>query len=330
MFAMTFAIEKINNDSKLLPNISLGYDIRNYCEIAMQATRISMGQCFHDFVRRMQSSYTPYVIDAVYSMAHALKILIENTTAKDVDYKLKRNMDINVMKSLLSRVSFAGMTGNVSFDKFGDRRSVLYDIVNFQQVEENHTKRLEQVAVGKWKEPNGYIFPKTFNGSLQLTNLHSLNVWTNALMGQEKPPLHPSLLLELCRMLPWHSQPDSWLGDLHGLEGKSPMRLANIKYSNAGGIVILVFTVAGLVTTLFSFTVTCRFWNSPIVKASNRKFSIVLVISILLLLTLAVINLLKRSDTTCKITYQSLITYNLCLSFLLVKILRISSAFQTH
>ena len=41
VFAMIFAIEKINSDSKLLRNIYLGYDIRDYCEISLKATRIS-------------------------------------------------------------------------------------------------------------------------------------------------------------------------------------------------------------------------------------------------------------------------------------------------
>ncbi len=39
--AIIFAIEKINNDSKLLPNITLGYDIRDYCENAEIAVQIS-------------------------------------------------------------------------------------------------------------------------------------------------------------------------------------------------------------------------------------------------------------------------------------------------
>ena len=39
--AMIFAIDKINNDSNILPNISLGYDIRDYCGSNENATRIT-------------------------------------------------------------------------------------------------------------------------------------------------------------------------------------------------------------------------------------------------------------------------------------------------
>ena len=301
-------------------------------------------QCFSDFVQRMQSSYTPYVIDAVYSMAHALNILFENTTVKGIDYKLKPTMDINVMKSVLSRVSFVGLTGNVSFDKDGDIvvKQMAYDIVNFQQVEEGHTKRLRQVVVGKWKENELHVKRLHFSQYIHWNTPTSQPPKSECL--EECPAgTRKSITSPCC----WNcvACPHGTVNPIPGLEtctecpiGKKSnedkthcvdLPVANLKYSSAGGIVILVFSVAGMVATLFSFAVTCRFWNTPIVKASNRKFTIVLMISILLLLTLVVINLLKPSDTICKITYPwRYLTYNLCLSFLLVKILRISSAFK--
>ena len=39
--AMIFAIDNINSDSNLLPNISLGYHIRDYCESITKSTRIT-------------------------------------------------------------------------------------------------------------------------------------------------------------------------------------------------------------------------------------------------------------------------------------------------
>ena len=45
--AMIFAIEKVNSNPNLLPNITLGYDIRDYCESAAKAMEHT-----YDFVRR--------------------------------------------------------------------------------------------------------------------------------------------------------------------------------------------------------------------------------------------------------------------------------------
>ena len=299
-------------------------------------------RCFSDFVQRMQSSYTPYVIDAVYSMAHALNILFENTTVKDIDSELKLTMDINVMKNLLSRVSFFGLTGNVSFDKEGDRRSALFDIVNFHQVEEGRSKGPTEILVGKWKANEHHAKRLHFS-----QNIH-WNTATNQppkseCLDQCPAGTRKSITSPCC----WNcvACPRGTVNPIPGLEtctecprGKRSnearthcvdLPVANLKYFSAGGIVILVFTIVGIIATLLSFVITCRFWNTPIVKASNRKFSIILQISALLLLTLVIINLFEPSDTTCKIIYPwRFLTYNLCLSFLLVKILRISSAFQ--
>ena len=105
--------------------------------------------------------------------------------------------------------------------------------------------------------------------------------------------------------------------------------MANLNYSSPGGIAVLVFGALGIAVTLTSFAVICKFWNTPIVRACNRKLSLALLAIILLMLPLTIMNLFEPTGTICKIIYPwRYITYNLCLSLLLVKVLHISSAFE--
>ncbi|KAL9964483.1 hypothetical protein ACROYT_G028130 [Oculina patagonica] len=245
--------------------------------------------CFHEFVHGMHSSYSPYVIDAVYSVAHALDILIKDTRATDRDYKQELNMDMNVMQSLLSKVKFAGLTGNISFDKLGDRGSAFYDISTFQHVAHVNSKEIKEVVVGKWKqndqhEERLHIFGKirwnSLNGSppksecLDQCSAGTRKAFTSPCCWQcvscPRGTINPIPGSERCIECPKGKQSNEARTKCVDLP------LANLNYSSAGGIVILVFSACGIIATLFSLTVTCRFWNTPIVKASNREFNLVL------------------------------------------------------
>ena len=305
--------------------------------------KMHMESCFQDFVQSLRISYTPYVIDAVYSVAHALAILAQdfNITSGE-DYLMKLESDVNVMQRLLSRVSFVGITGNITFNELGGRGSAFYDIVNIQQVREDNTKQLKEVVVGEWKESaeqdQRLKFSKTIRWNTLTEGPPKSECVAKCSAGTRKSitspccwqcvacprgTINPIPGSESCTECP-----DGKLSN----EAKTnclDLPLANVKFSGPGGIVILVFTAVGIIVTLLSFAVTCKFWNTPIVKASNREFSLVLLVSILLLLTLVLINLLEPTDKICKIIYPlRYMTYSSCLSFLLVKILRISSAFQ--
>ncbi|KAJ7382198.1 hypothetical protein OS493_036529 [Desmophyllum pertusum] len=314
------------------------------CSASMEDTS-NKGVCFQNFINRVQNSYATYIIDAVYSVAHALDILVQESSSNmtDNDHHRKLNMDINVMKRLLSKVNFVGLTGNISFNELGDRVSAFYDIVNLQVQEAPNAKQLiKHVLVGKWEEN------EQRNKRLQLFE----KIRWNSPAGS--PP--KSECLERCSpgTRKTITSPCCWQcvscprGTINPIPGSASciecprkkqsneartkcvdLPLANLKYSSAGGIVILVFCAFGVIATLFTFAVICRFWNTPIIKASSREFSLVLLSSIILLLALVVINLFEPTDTICKIMYPCrYITYSLCLSCLLVKILRISSAFQ--
>ena len=309
---------------------------------ARNSNSITMDRCFHDFVQQLHSSYNPYVIDAVYSVAHALDILAQDFSKTGDGYLRKLNSEINVMQRLLSKVNFVGLTGKITFNDFGERRSAFYDIINLQQEQETNTKRLKEVVVGKWKENREYGKRLHFFKNVR---------WKSPSGGPPK-----SQCLDQCSAGTRKSMtsPCCWQcvqcprGTVNPIPGSNScsecprgkqsneartkcvdLPLTNLKYSSAGGIVILAFTACGIIATLFSFAVTCRYWKTPIVKASNREFSIALLIGILSMLTLVIINLFEPTDKTCKFLYPlRYITHTLCLSFLLVKILRISSAFQ--
>lgn len=290
--------------------------------------------CLQEVVDDMYSSYIPYIMDAVYSVGQALSMLIQNINSR------KKLADVNVdsMKALLSKVNFVGLTGEINFDGFGDRRSAVYDIVNFQQVQEAEAKRLNQVIVGKWDSRDGL-------------HLHEKIIWNNQ---NGRPP--KSECSEQCSAGTRKSttSPCCWRcfpcprGTVNTIPGAEScvecprekrsneaktacvdLPLANLSYSSAGGISILAFSVVGIIVALFSFAVFCKFWNTPIVKACNRELSLALLVVIISLLSIALVNLFEPTSTICKIIYPwRFLTYNLCLSIVLVKVLGISFAFK--
>ena len=293
-------------------------------------------QCIQDFVQDMYGSYIPNVIDAVYSFVHALEIGLTEDFNNTEDH-------VYDMGRLLSRVNFLGLSGNVNFDEFGDRRSAVYDIVKFRQVRGRDGKRqLQQAIVGTWEENEQNRKQLRF-----YKNMH----WDSA---NDNPP--KSECLEQCPEGTRKSitSPCCWQcvpcphGTINAIPGSEnciecprgkrsneartmcvDLPLVNMKYSTSGGIVILAFASLGIAVTIFALAVFCRFWNTPIVKASNRTISFGLFVAILLMLFLSIINLFEPTDTICKIIYPwRYISYNLCLSLLLVKVWRISSAFH--
>ncbi|KAJ7376032.1 hypothetical protein OS493_037316 [Desmophyllum pertusum] len=221
------------------------------CSASMEDTP-KKGVCFQNFVNRVPSSYASYMIDAVYSVAHALDILVQESSFSmtDNDHHRKLNMDINVMNRLLSKVDFVGLTGNISFNNLGDRGSAFYDIINLQVQEAPNAKQLiKHVLVGKWEE----------NEQRKKTCVSCPRGRINQIPG--------SATCNECPLRQRSNEARTKCVDLP---------LANLKYSSAGGIVILVFCAFAIVATLFTFAVICRFWNTPIVKASSREYGLVL------------------------------------------------------
>ena len=300
-------------------------------------------QCSNDLIKKIYNANVPCIIDAVYAVAHALDIFYRNSSHNET--KDRRKLQIaysSDVQKLLGRVSFHGLTGKIKFDRFGDRASAYYDIFSFEKVSNGGVESIKMVRKGEWNNSKRNETSLIFHEALNWTTTSgrppksecsercppgTRKSFTSPCCWQCLPCLggtiSPSAGSESCSECPIGTMSNQAKTECVALPS------ANISYSSASGIVILTFATLGVVVTLLCLAALHKFWNSPIVKASNRELSLVLLLAILSLLSLAFIDVSVSTNTICMIIYPlRYLTYNFCLSILLVKALLISSAFR--
>ena len=300
-------------------------------------------QCSNNLITESYSSYVPYIIDAVYAVAHAVDIFNRNFSHNETKDRAKLQIANSFeVQKLLGRVNFDGLTGKIKFDRFGNRGSAYYDIFSFKNVPNGDVESVKMVLIGEWKNSKRNKTRLIFHEALNWTTKSgrppksecseqcppgTRKSFTSPCCWQCLPCLggtiSPSAGSESCSECPIGTMSNQAKTECVALPS------ANISYSSASGIVILTFATLGVVVTLLCLAALHKFWNSPIVKASNRELSLVLLLAILSLLSLAFIDVSVSTNTICMIIYPlRYLTYNFCLSILLVKALLISSAFR--
>ena len=300
-------------------------------------------QCSNDLIKKIYNANVPCIIDAVYAVAHALDIFYRNFSHNET--KDRRKLQIaysSDVQKLLGRVSFHGLTGKIKFDRFGDMASAYYDIFSFEKVSNGDVESIKMVRKGEWNNSKRNETSLIFHEALNWTTTSgrppksecseqcppgTRKSFTSPCCWQCLPCLggtiSPSAGSESCSECPSGTMSNQAKTECVALPS------ANISYSSASGIVILTFATLGVVVTLLCLAALHKFWNSPVVKASNRELSLVLLLAILSLLSLAFIDVSVSTNTICMIIYPlRYLTYNFCLSILLVKALLISSAFR--
>ena len=300
-------------------------------------------QCSNDLIMESYSYYVPCIVDAVYATAHALDIFSRNFSFSETKDRLKlqiaRSSDV---QKLLGRVNFDGLTGKIKFDRFGDRGWAYYDIFSFKKVPNGDVESVKMVLIGEWKNSKRNKTRLIFHEALNWTTASGRPPKSDC--SEQCPPgtrksftspccwqclpclggtISPSTGSKSCSECPIGTMSNQAKTECVALPS------TNISYTNITGIVILTFGTLGVVVTLFCLAALCKFWNSPIVKASNRELSLSLLLTILASFSLVYIDVFKTTNTICMIIYPlRYLTYNICLSTLLVKVLLISCAFQ--
>jgi len=296
-------------------------------------------------IKKIRSSFVPYLLDAVYAVAHAIdkmyKCVEPNGLLPGGECpRVSPSIDTKSLPLYLQKVSFDGVTGRVQFDESGDVQTASYDIVNFQRGD-LPGRRYKKVLVGSWRK----------NAKPQLS-LESNVLWNANLNGS----MPRSVCVEECppgtRMSP--TTPCCWecikcqqnsISTRHGSHNCTEcsqrqrsnkertkcteLPIISMQLNSISGILITVFASFGLILALFTWGIFIRHFNTPIAKASNREMSLILLAGVTSLFVLSLLNLPEPTNMICRFSHCGRMTiWILCVSVLLVKTIRIASAFQ--
>ncbi|XP_031560448.1 extracellular calcium-sensing receptor-like isoform X2 [Actinia tenebrosa] len=310
----------------------------------------TQGSCSENFTistifNKLSDDFVSYQVDAVYAIAHAL----------DKIYRCKKGQgllkggecpstspSINPHHVLmyLRNVSFKGITGRIQFDELGDPYSSSYDIISFQQ--NDGVGRHNKVKVGDWFK-NRSSKLKIFEGAIAWNS--SSGIPKSVCKDVCPPGTMQTTTIACC----WECLkcPDGTITQSHGARNCtscSAMQLSSddritcidlpiisLKWSDITAIVIAIITSIGLLLCAFVMFVFVRYRDTPIVKASNKELSAVILLAIVLCYVLTFLHISGPSDELCSVVEPlRYVSLTICVSVLVLKTIRILRAFETR
>ena len=302
-------------------------------------------------------SFTPFVIDAVFTFAHAInnflndncpKPIVWNTTSRTCAGQVEA-LNGAALRQYLERTAFKSPTGNdIFFDSTGSINGI-YRILNYQLNVAKGTYEL--VTAGIWNGTRPFNSRLDINRNLVLqfsvTNdgLPQRNIIesqcqqcsigsvsksiASSCCGSCSPCIRDQFTLfsnmsecTNCSEYMWGNNP---------LVGSSYCQSIEESYLEPGdpwGIFLIILATLGMISVVFFSISLAVFWNKPIIKASGREQMIFLLIGSSLSFLSTTFFLIKPSIAVC--TLQRISTwlcFSIILSSLFVKLVRIARIF---
>ena len=302
----------------------------------------------------------PLVIDAVYSVAHALhNSIMDNCPKPVVWYPNNRScqgqsntISGEMLANYLYKVNFTSPTGNtIHFDDSGSVEGK-FNILNYQVMQAcsdcNKTYQLVQIA--HWDStatdhlhfyPNetpqfgfnqsGDVLFDAFEsqckecnpGFIQRLVVSSCCSTCDPCLGPKYTNSTSSTQCQMCPEHMWGNRPVIGSTDCVDIEE------SYLKPSNPWAIILMIIAIVGLLATAFVGAVFIWFWNTPIVKSSGREQMILLLTGITLCFLMTIVFLIKPSPAVCGLQrIGSWFCFSLILCALLVKLVRIARIFM--
>ena len=298
----------------------------------------------HHALQKIRGSFVSYIIDAVYAIAHALdniyrcSLTIHGAGKRGKCPPVKPTVKGRDLEKYLRSISFDGLTGKVGFDEFGDPLTASYDIINYQLDSTTDAAR-KNILVGSWNKKNT---PKL---KVDLSRLRWRTPFTplsscssECLPGTRREKTEPccwdcikcplgTVSTKVGSNSCTKCDPETKSNEERSRCEKLPF--INITHLNVYGITITVVASLGFILILFVGGTYIKFFNTPVVKASNREISFLLLFGISALFILAVLELSEPSHSLCTATFfWRYFGLNLCITVLFLKTMRIASVFE--
>ena len=298
----------------------------------------------HHALQKIRGSFVSYIIDAVYAIAHALdniyrcSLTIHGAGKRGKCPPVKPTVKGRDLEKYLRNISFDGLTGKVGFDEFGDPLTASYDIINIQLDSTTDAAR-KNVLVGSWNKNNTPKLKVDLSRLRWRTPFTPLSFCSSeCLPGTRREKTEPccwdcikcplgTVSTKVGSISCTKCDPETKSNEGRSRCEKLPF--INITRLNVYGITITVVASLGFIVIFFVGGTYIKFFNTPVVKASNREISFLLLFGISALFILAVLELSEPGHSLCTATFfWRYFGLNLCITVLFLKTMRIASVFE--
>ncbi|NXX42376.1 CASR protein, partial [Tricholaema leucomelas] len=294
----------------------------------------------------LRISYNVYL--AVYSIAHALQDIYTCTPGKGLFTNgscadIKKVEAWQVLKHLRHLNFTNNMGEQVDFDEFGDLVGN-YSIINWHLSPEDGSVVFEEVGhynVYAKKGERLFINENKILWSGFSKEVPFSNCSRDCLPGTRKGIIEgePTCCFECvdCPDGEYSDETDAsacdkcpedyWSNENH--TSCIPKQIEFLAWTEPFGIALTLFAVLGIFLTSFVLGVFTKFRNTPIVKATNRELSYLLLFSLLCCFSSSLFFIGEPQNWTCRLRQPAFgISFVLCISCILVKTNRVLLVFE--
>lgn len=235
--------------------------------------------------------------------------------------------------------------GKVQFDESGNPLTSSYGVINFQRRHEKGvTKDFKQI-VGSWNKASKERLLIAVDKIKWRGSFSNSSIPNSACSLTCPPGTSQSVTTACC----WECT-ECPLGSVNPYPGSrncsecpkgqrsnnertecENLPIVNVKLTDTTGYLTTGFTSLGVLLTIFSCLVLIKYRDTPLVKASSRELSAILLMSIAMFFAQAFLSLMQPTTLVCRLAYCfNYSAQGTCVATLMIKTLRMLSAFHAN